>query len=126
MSDAARDLGRVVEYWEPWTPKVGDRVRVHLSGECLGYHASEQDGVLGTVDDIIDFADIEADNATAPTPEDVITREDIAGHIYSIVYDAPISIRLSKWEVALGFSPYEEDDLFAAAELEPIKDESDG
>jgi hypothetical protein len=21
-------------YWEPWTPKIGDRVRVRLSGEC--------------------------------------------------------------------------------------------
>ena len=22
--------------WEPWTPRVGDRVRVRLSGECKG------------------------------------------------------------------------------------------
>lgn len=48
-------------YFEPWTPKIGDRVRVRLSGECqysvrLGTsgpaiqgHSAGEDGVTGTV-----------------------------------------------------------------------------
>jgi hypothetical protein len=31
LSDEPQDLA----YWEPWQPKIGDRVRVRLSGECL-------------------------------------------------------------------------------------------
>lgn len=35
-----------------WTPKVGDRVRVRLSGECdKGVHLDQQDGLVGTVVD---------------------------------------------------------------------------
>lgn len=53
------------EYWEPWTPKMGQRVRVRLSPECrglshestveegyVGYrvgHPEEIDGCTGTV-----------------------------------------------------------------------------
>lgn len=51
------------EYWRPWRPAVGDRVRVRLSAECqvqggpLSYateigvrgHFAGEDGRLGTV-----------------------------------------------------------------------------
>lgn len=34
------------QYWEPWTPEVGQRVRVRLSGEC---QFAEQNGGAHTV-----------------------------------------------------------------------------
>lgn len=50
------------EYWEPWQPQVGQRVRVRLRGECPysvntafqqrgheGCHSPCADGVVGTV-----------------------------------------------------------------------------
>jgi hypothetical protein len=61
LSDEPQDLA----YWEPWQPKIGDRVRVRLSGECnvIGpgredpfspvasamAHPAHQDGVVGIV-----------------------------------------------------------------------------
>lgn len=46
--------------WEPWAPKVGDRVRVHLSAECqFEYlygnrtkHFPESDGACGVISEI--------------------------------------------------------------------------
>ena len=50
--------------WQPWTPQVGDRVRISVSGECRASnqpdsplsragvttgHAPEEDGMTGTV-----------------------------------------------------------------------------
>jgi hypothetical protein len=31
----AAELDREPAYWEPWTPKPGDRVRVRVNAECL-------------------------------------------------------------------------------------------
>lgn len=64
MADQTRDDEAVAEAegfdrtpWEPWTPKVGDRVQIHMSAECRhrwepGHgqgHFREFDGLVGRV-----------------------------------------------------------------------------
>lgn len=47
----------MTEYWQPWTPAVGDRVRVRLSPECWCWDRTSpatgaraaQDGRAGTI-----------------------------------------------------------------------------
>jgi hypothetical protein len=64
----------VAEFWEPWTPKIGDRVRVRLSVECdaqfrrsarggdlsnmrphapRGHYFAKEDGEVGHVEGIL-------------------------------------------------------------------------
>lgn len=101
------------QFWEPWQPQVGDRVRVMLSPECRAVfrsrwadsrqlmnapsltHIAGEDGRVGTVIDI-EHAD-----------------EDIApGHIYLTQFDRPV------FSSAVGL--FAEASTFAAVELEPL------
>lgn len=94
MAIAERDDLR--PYW-PGTFKVGDRVRVRLSGECPFMrgegeivHAPEEDGVTGTVDRV-----------TCPfTP----------GHPIDVIFDTSYRLNGQTWVGG----------CFAAAELEPL------
>ena len=100
------------EYWEPWQPEVGQRVRVHLSGECqrlmetrverlpfggreLTGHPQEMDGVTGIVVPIEPWMDITAD------------------HPYVVRFDEPL--RLPEYGVGRCLGT-----VFAAIELEPV------
>jgi hypothetical protein len=91
----------VAEIYEPWVPRVGDRVRIRLSPECaVGReqlprgHDPSIDGALGSV-------------------EAVIAVPHIAGHRFIVIFD---------FDPAL--PPEDRDPLgggaYAAAELEPI------
>ncbi len=104
--------------YRPWRPKVGDRVRVRLSPECDwntrttdmftgrkmatgGPHDDEEDGRVGTVDQL---------RYEAPLSE----REAEETHPYAVTFDDPY------WSVR--------DRLliqgahFAASELEPLEE----
>jgi hypothetical protein len=93
-------------YWEPWTPKVGDRVRVRLSPECrherqssstremIGSHIPEENGRVGTV---------------APWPNPTWPRRN--GHDICVVFDVPIAV--TAWRHFYGCA-------FAAIELVPL------
>lgn len=62
-ADASVDISLAVEpNWRPWTPKVGQRVRIRLSEECEAlwpapgvkekltrYHSRSEDGMVGEV-----------------------------------------------------------------------------
>ena len=97
--------------WQPWTPQVGDRVRVRLSGECrrendpnsplsgagvLEGHTLLRHGMTGTVDRLCRHSDCVR-----------------YGHVYTVILDEPIR---------LGDDEYRAD-CFAAAELEPLEPE---
>jgi hypothetical protein len=104
------------QFWQPWQWKVGDRVRVRLSGECqLEYHdlspakriagicnghLSAEDGLTGTVVEYGNSPDIHAFAVKQ-------------GHPYSVQWDRNIRTGRFHW----GGSNY------AAAELEPNHDQ---
>ncbi len=41
------------DVWEPWTPQVGQRVRIKLSTECPQFFGNDFDGAIGTVVDAV-------------------------------------------------------------------------
>lgn len=78
-------------FW-PGDFKVGDRVRVRLSGECnFAGHCVEQMGIVGTV-------------------EGVYAAE--GGHPHLVVFDVPIQPKTTLHTRLV--------DMFAATELEPL------
>lgn len=81
-------------WWEPWTPTVGQRVRIRLSEECdqVG-HSRQEDGVVSTI--------VEID----PSGGGV-------GHPYAVTFDPPIVDGQIPGYV----------NWFAAIELEPVDD----
>lgn len=95
------------EYWEPWKPEVGQRVRVRLSGECnfkgepasaceeFGGHWAETNGHVGKV--------VEIDGS------DILSEQ---GHRYLVHF--PRLFRLPSGE---HFNCSD----FAAIELEPVE-----
>lgn len=85
----------MTEFWEPWAPQVGDRVRVIYNPECPhGSWASElADRALGEVSEV--------------------DPDDPRGHGYKVQLDHP-EILPEKW---MGiFGPW-----CAALELEPVQ-----
>lgn len=94
------------DYWEPWQPAIGDRVRVRISGECPSCRENQadkdttvhllesRDGKIGTVDH---------------TGCDV----GMPGHSYSVLWDKPIPC-----EIALVGFTHARGGYFAAMELE--------
>ena len=87
-------------YWEPWTPAVGDRVRVRLSAECpvtWTHDAPELDGVTGWV------------RETGPLHH-------FAGHEYYVEFDRRVPCRRGPKRLADVYYGC----VFAAIELEPI------
>ena len=111
MIEMPSDLDRP---WEPWTPKVGDRVSVRLNGECKHKfaarsarshqifrgvpHAREHDGLTGTV--------IERPSHWPAVP--------MTSHRYYVRFDVPPVT--SYWGGVTTMAP------FAAIELEPLED----
>ena len=102
--------------WEPWTPEIGQRVRIRLSAECprlraepghketrTAWHSHSEDGMTGRV--------------VAPTPGVWMPRMDIDGHPYLVDFD-PEAVH---FEGCISFCAL----YFAVPELEPIADEGD-
>ena len=96
------------EFWEPWQPEIGQRVRIRLSAEC---------NVSWCDDRYRDGHPIEADGATGTVVKD---RPDPplwgATHPYVVVFDEPIVAPL----FADGRESMWHGNYFAAIELEPI------
>jgi hypothetical protein len=102
-------------FYEPWIPRVGQRVRVVLGGECAAIpdadsplahqgghgHSAWQHGLLGVVDEI----------ATAESDPDLVAQ----GHRYAVLWDEPHVDERGLW---LGGAVY------AACELLPIDDQA--
>lgn len=44
LSDEPQDSG----FWQPWQPKIGQRVQIRLSGECNRNWQSEEPNAVGT------------------------------------------------------------------------------
>lgn len=86
------------EYWEPWQPTLGDRVRVQLNQECEFWaHKPESwdDGGIGIVTRIVPL-------------------DRNAGHGYEVTFEKPWPFDPADPDHQVVSSPY------AAAELEPI------
>lgn len=87
--------------WQPWIPKVGQRVRISISPECQIHWTHRQrdligdfNGRIGTVSGMDDSARL-AYWTTYP------------GHTYLVILDTPVGSGQS-------------DGVFAAIELEPV------
>jgi hypothetical protein len=97
------------DFWEPWQPVIGDRVRVRINPECpycqenlpeaqrTFVYGEPRDGRAGTVEEI-------RDNGPAAMP----------GHRYFIRWDRPIPV-----EIASSGSTWVQGSTFAALELRP-------
>lgn len=103
------------QFWEPWTPKIGDRVRIKVSGECtfshLGNAKLTKDYTLldAIVDGNLGGPGFQGANGVVGTVVGVYPSEDEDdGHPY-YVNDACGG----KWDRV--------DDFFAAIELEPVQ-----
>ena len=89
-------------FFEPWTPKIGQRVRVRLSGECQFWghrHVFREDGAIATV-------------------ERIVPLDRNHGHGYEVLFDKPWPCDPNDSDTQLIGSPY------AAIELEPVDDPS--
>lgn len=99
------------DFYEPWHPEVGQRVRVRLSGECnlptragtpsahmQPGHDVKFDGLIGTVTDRSLICDDDREFL------------DHYGHLYEVEFDIPVLI---------GNTVFQAEDL-AAIEIEPI------
>lgn len=100
-------------FYEPWQPKVGDRVRVRLSGECQAVciyyrragaplHKNIPDGRIGTV--VEGHPMIDANDARLHARD---------GHTYPVEFDDAV---LAPYGFIVGSH-------FAATELEPLDDD---
>lgn len=93
-------------FWEPWRPKVGDRVRVRLSGECHQFHDNDTPGYIDGKKSL--YGHHASVNGAIATVEYIRTEgESWAGHQCGIYYDDEV--------FGLKGSCY------AAAELEPLE-----
>ena len=106
-----------LSFAEPWQPKIMDRVRIRLSGECLNApHEDVEDGEYGyvvgyvTQGGIIDDVNEQLDNGVDLHPEDRDTSV-IPGHFYWVSLDRPVCSLDRALKVKRGSG------LFAAAEL---------
>jgi hypothetical protein len=106
-------------YWEPWAPKVGDRVRVTLSGECRQQFRSAQDYIGGPIVVLAPTTPgTHVDEESGKTGKvEFVVGDEYAGrpvppetsHRYGVRYDTPISGRWRMWG-----------GCYAAIELEPL------
>lgn len=88
----------MADYWEPWTPEVGQRVRVRISPEC-------------------DYCDIDEDGMTA-----------VVELIDEIDPTLDYTLNAHRWWVILDVPPdgYVHRRNYAAIELEPLPLVTDG
>lgn len=73
--------------WEPWQPKVGDRVRVRLNGEChRRYHVMS---LLGTHSDVR-YGHVPEEDGRIGTVAIGPGRPSEPSHRFAVVYDVPM------------------------------------
>jgi hypothetical protein len=107
---------------EPYSFKVGDRVRVRLNGECvsppneeglaLGYphrHFDGENGRLGTID-AIDSSEFEPNHWNHT-------------HRYSVLFDEPLLLEFLRPRLPSTVEAVAGSATFAACELEPLDGE---
>lgn len=71
-------------FYEPWTPLVGQRVRVRLSGECRQDHYPEEDGRIGTMSELVDWDEVDEDDSREPPAP-----PEMRAHRYIVDFDVP-------------------------------------
>lgn len=108
MSGERAPAGQI---WEPWQPKVGDRVRINVSAECRTFHLPPRGGGLQTVlmpqEQVRLYANGQigvVEKISDPEPDE--SAEDAAHRFY---------VTDGKPSPSVGW-----DDFFAACELEPL------
>lgn len=92
---------------EPWRPKLGDRVRIRLNGECPADHILDRDDEVGIVMSMVTQGELDLDGAP-PTVMD-------HGHFYGVDFDHPVS------DIAKAMGMTWDYGAFAASELEFIE-----
>lgn len=96
--------------YEPWRPRIGQRVRVRLSGECQFVypsgtkHFAVSDAAIGTILNGLPFANCDhSDHQTA--------------HRYCVVFEPPVLV-----EQIGTYRHWLHSQCFAAIELEPLEE----
>ena len=99
---------------------VGARVRVWLN-ECPFPHEPEEHGATGVIDSRITQEELDVDNATATTPDDVCTVEGIDHHVWSVTFDDPRRVP----ERSFPAPHWKDEELYHSSELEPLDPPAD-
>jgi hypothetical protein len=90
------------EFWEPWAPATGARVRIRLSGECE-HDPAWLDGLPGTVIEVIEPGEW-ASYLSFRDCEPV--HIDVRGHRFAVVPDHPANARgCFCWLAAIELEP---------------------
>jgi len=106
------------DIYEPWSPQIGQRVRIRLNPECT-VHAGRADiarlyhnGLIGEV--TADLRDRDSYDLTGPSPEyrERAQREEATGHWWRVDFGRLIGVRFDGQQIHA--------DLLAASELEPV------
>lgn len=96
-------------YWQPWAPKVGDRVRVRLSAECLAHELAADPAVVRQIDGQHGVV-LSVSQTARP------------GHPYWVRIAAPFPAAHPR----TGYPGVVTSGVFAATELEPLTESHDG
>ena len=112
--DGQASATSIVDRWEPWTPQIGQRVKIRLSAECpllraapgqketlTVWHSHSEDGMIGRV--------------VKPTPGVWMPRMDLPGHPWLVDF-FPGSVH---FQGCISFGAT----YFAAPELEPVPED---
>lgn len=108
-------------YWQPWTPRVGQRVRVRLSGECAArQHHHDTDARRVTLGPGGHYATEEGREGVIVACTRQLCaewRRDHWGHGVHVIYDEPFEIELADGSAAKAIGQ-----AYAAIELEPLEE----
>lgn len=113
--------------WEPWQPRVGQRVRINVSPECRHAHADSVQGKEGVVAHILGGPGEEIERVNRELTEDggePLSPEEMS-HPYHV--EIPENRQRPKFDTRTlrGFRDmlfWGDEDNFAAIELEPLDD----
>ena len=108
----------VQRFYEPWQPKVGDRVRIHISPECRFPEIPHSviDGAIGTVINLFKQAEIMITtngqwHLRGPADESEAAHRVVVKTDPGIYYD---------FDIGTGKQPYTLMCLVAVLEIEPL------
>ena len=113
QDDAQEGAAMTATAWyEPWSPTVGQRVRIRLSGECQASHTPVSDGTYGVVKAVEWFRDDPTPHPVEdPDGSDYAAALRYRGHWYDVDFEHPVPDAEEGRMIR--------SDLFAAIELEP-------
>jgi len=90
------------EPWSAWELRVGDRVRVRLSGECQSFHSPSEDGMLGVIANGERRGEIDGHAVPVSPLTRLLWRFDGGNHPHSVYWFAAIELEPADWNPDAG------------------------